>query len=253
MKNYYRILGIHIDAEYEEIRAAYRILAQQHHPDKGGSQREFTLIQEAYTILSDPKTKRAYDQDLLDLLAKHQLVVSSRKEPSVASWLWLGFAGIFATGALLFAYWAYQQHQKHESLAVVSLKPASIIKLATSATVRKAAPTPLKHKLVAAANRKKNNSQAVNAQLDQLGSYSGNFYLLNVGSFTSLPAAKERQTQLSALGFSGKIQKINANSEGDASYNVFIGPFYNLENANKILDTLGQKNIEANLEQVSNE
>ena len=43
MKDYYRILGLGIDAEHEEIKAAYRILAQRYHPDKGGEHREFLL------------------------------------------------------------------------------------------------------------------------------------------------------------------------------------------------------------------
>ena len=40
-EDYYRILGLGIDAEHEEIKAAYRILAQRYHPDpKGGHHRE---------------------------------------------------------------------------------------------------------------------------------------------------------------------------------------------------------------------
>lgn len=65
MKNYYRILEVSADASPEEIRAAYRRLAKELHPDyyEGGNQ-PFVALQEAYATLSDPARRRAYDQSL---------------------------------------------------------------------------------------------------------------------------------------------------------------------------------------------
>ena len=61
-KDYYKILGLEKGASDDEIRRAFRRLAQEHHPDKGGDQAKFKEINEAYQVLSD-KTKRAqYDQ-----------------------------------------------------------------------------------------------------------------------------------------------------------------------------------------------
>jgi len=49
-------------ASQEEIRKAYRKLAREHHPDKGGDEKLFKEIQEAYDCLSDPEKKELYDQ-----------------------------------------------------------------------------------------------------------------------------------------------------------------------------------------------
>lgn len=60
-KDYYRILGVAKNASGEEIKRAYRRLAQQHHPDKGGSQDKFKEINEAYQVLSDSQKRQQYD------------------------------------------------------------------------------------------------------------------------------------------------------------------------------------------------
>lgn len=49
-------------ASQEEIRKAYRKLAREHHPDKGGDEKLFKEIQEAYDCLSDADKKELYDQ-----------------------------------------------------------------------------------------------------------------------------------------------------------------------------------------------
>lgn len=61
-KDYYATLGIERDASPEEIKRAYRKLAQSHHPDKGGDTERFKELNEAYQVLSDPQKKAAYDQ-----------------------------------------------------------------------------------------------------------------------------------------------------------------------------------------------
>jgi len=51
-KNYHTILGISPGACREEIKAAYRRLAKQYHPDHdGGDTERFKNIQEAYSML----------------------------------------------------------------------------------------------------------------------------------------------------------------------------------------------------------
>jgi curved DNA-binding protein CbpA len=61
MNNLYDILGVSKDATPEEIKTAYRNLAKIHHPDKGGSEKEFNRIQTAYDVLSDGKRRAKYD------------------------------------------------------------------------------------------------------------------------------------------------------------------------------------------------
>jgi molecular chaperone DnaJ len=60
-KNYYETLGIDRKATSDDIKKAFRKLAQKHHPDKGGDEEKFKEITEAYSILSDDKKRREYD------------------------------------------------------------------------------------------------------------------------------------------------------------------------------------------------
>jgi DnaJ-class molecular chaperone len=61
MKNYYHTLGVNNSASAEDIKRAYRKLASQHHPDKGGNKTQFQEIQEAYSVLGDPQRRNEYD------------------------------------------------------------------------------------------------------------------------------------------------------------------------------------------------
>lgn len=61
MSDHYTTLGINRNASESEIKQAYRRLASQHHPDKGGDTAKFQEIEEAYRVLSDPDSKGNYD------------------------------------------------------------------------------------------------------------------------------------------------------------------------------------------------
>lgn len=58
---HYETLGIAKDASADEIKKAYRKLASEHHPDKGGVTAKFQEIQTAYDTLSDPQKRERYD------------------------------------------------------------------------------------------------------------------------------------------------------------------------------------------------
>jgi curved DNA-binding protein len=62
MTDYYQTLGVGENASPDEIKKAYRKLANQHHPDKGGDQAKFKDISVAYDTLSDAQKKAEYDQ-----------------------------------------------------------------------------------------------------------------------------------------------------------------------------------------------
>ena len=63
--NYYDVLGVPREASQTEIRNAYRSLAKERHPDHpGGSAEEFSLLQEANAVLSDPNRRRQHDEAL---------------------------------------------------------------------------------------------------------------------------------------------------------------------------------------------
>lgn len=59
--DYYSTLGLKRGATDEDIKKAYRKLAMQHHPDRGGDQNKFKEISTAYDALSDPDKKRIID------------------------------------------------------------------------------------------------------------------------------------------------------------------------------------------------
>ncbi|KAJ9616116.1 hypothetical protein H2204_014060 [Knufia peltigerae] len=61
MADHYAVLGVSRTATIEEIRAAYKKLAIQHHPDKGGKTSRFVMIQEAMEVLTDPIRRTEFD------------------------------------------------------------------------------------------------------------------------------------------------------------------------------------------------
>lgn len=61
MKDYYKILGVDKNASHDEIKKAFRKLAHQHHPDKGGDEAKFKEMNEAYQVLSDREKRAQYD------------------------------------------------------------------------------------------------------------------------------------------------------------------------------------------------
>lgn len=67
-KTYYTILEVSSDASQSVITAAYKALAQKHHPDKNGGAPKATqmmaIINRAYSVLSDPIKKKIYDDEL---------------------------------------------------------------------------------------------------------------------------------------------------------------------------------------------
>ena len=61
--DYYKILGIEKTATEQDIKRAYRKLAQQNHPDTGkGNEKRFKEVTEAYEVLGDKQKRAQYDQ-----------------------------------------------------------------------------------------------------------------------------------------------------------------------------------------------
>ncbi|HZD22668.1 MAG TPA: molecular chaperone DnaJ [Acidimicrobiia bacterium] len=65
-KDFYKVLGVAETASAEEIKKAYRKLAQTHHPDANSgdpaAEERFKEISEAYATLSDKEQRKEYDQ-----------------------------------------------------------------------------------------------------------------------------------------------------------------------------------------------
>ncbi|MDX2457241.1 MAG: DnaJ domain-containing protein [Gammaproteobacteria bacterium] len=71
-RNFYRILHVQPDAPHEIIKASYRTLMQKlkQHPDLGGDNWNALILNEAYTVLTNPEKRAAYDQQFLHRVRK---------------------------------------------------------------------------------------------------------------------------------------------------------------------------------------
>ena len=61
-KDYYDILGVGRDASEDDIKKAFRKLAHEHHPDKGGDATKFKELNEAYQVLGNKDRRAQYDR-----------------------------------------------------------------------------------------------------------------------------------------------------------------------------------------------
>lgn len=92
MKNcvpdHYATLGLHRNCTEAQIRAAYRVLAKQHHPDVNGGVREALArtqeLNAAHDILSDPARRQAYDAELAAPARNAERGKSSRTERDIS-------------------------------------------------------------------------------------------------------------------------------------------------------------------------
>ncbi|HRL49605.1 MAG TPA: molecular chaperone DnaJ [Propioniciclava sp.] len=64
-KDYYKALGVSKDAKPDEIKKAFRKLARDNHPDQhpgdAAAEKRFKEVSEAYSVLSDTKKRKEYD------------------------------------------------------------------------------------------------------------------------------------------------------------------------------------------------
>ncbi len=61
MKNYYDVLGVDEKATSAEITKAFKDLAKEHHPDRGGDEAKFKEINEAHDTLKSSQKRHDYD------------------------------------------------------------------------------------------------------------------------------------------------------------------------------------------------
>ncbi|HLI67766.1 MAG TPA: molecular chaperone DnaJ [Caulobacteraceae bacterium] len=65
-RDYYEVLGVERSCADGDLKVAFRKLAMEHHPDRNGGCEEaagrFKEINEAYSVLSDPQKRAAYDR-----------------------------------------------------------------------------------------------------------------------------------------------------------------------------------------------
>jgi molecular chaperone DnaJ len=100
MTDYYQILGVDRNATTDQIKRAYRKLASQHHPDKGGDKARFQEIQQAYATLGDEQKRAQY----------------SNPQPQGFNFQHPGSAGGFDFQTIFDVFGARFQHPGHQRM-----------------------------------------------------------------------------------------------------------------------------------------
>lgn len=62
MRDLYEVLGVPRDASEDDIKRAYRRLARELHPDRGGDEESFKELTAAYEVLKNPQARANYDR-----------------------------------------------------------------------------------------------------------------------------------------------------------------------------------------------
>ncbi|KAL3682697.1 hypothetical protein R1sor_000719 [Riccia sorocarpa] len=75
--SHYRYLGLTLNADTEEIKAAYRKLSKAYHPDMTSlpleiAAQKFVRLKEAYTVLNNEEERRFYDWQLAQEVSRRQ-------------------------------------------------------------------------------------------------------------------------------------------------------------------------------------
>jgi curved DNA-binding protein CbpA len=83
-QDYYAVLGVAPSADPEVIRAAYRVLAQRHHPDRNSNTDGSAMVRlnQAYAVLSCPQRRADYDSAQYGSFARFQAHAFNAYAPS---------------------------------------------------------------------------------------------------------------------------------------------------------------------------
>ncbi len=118
----YRVLGVPPAATAAEIKAAYRALVKQHHPDAGGDARTILELNAAWEVLGDVERRRSHD--FLHLDHSHQPVApTGSREPGVEMKRARAQSGRSAASDAELQLWLQQVHAPIDRLLAQVINP----------------------------------------------------------------------------------------------------------------------------------
>jgi curved DNA-binding protein CbpA len=102
MPHFYGVLGIAADADYTQVKTAFRHLAKRCHPDlQGGDEQRFKEISLAYATLTDPARRAAYDAQYALVRAGARRRLAAAAATMTASFTLTVGSGVAVAGWLL--------------------------------------------------------------------------------------------------------------------------------------------------------
>ena len=80
MNDPYTVLEVSSHASAAEIKAAYRRLVKQHHPDAGGDDQRMLALNAAWEVLGDQDRRRKFDRTRISppSASQHPLIIATR-------------------------------------------------------------------------------------------------------------------------------------------------------------------------------
>jgi preprotein translocase subunit Sec63 len=85
--SHYERLGVATDASLPELRQAFRVLSKRYHPDTttlptAEAEEAFRALRQAYSVLSDPEARAAYDLRLVQAAPPRRAVAVTAPRPA---------------------------------------------------------------------------------------------------------------------------------------------------------------------------
>jgi len=96
-RSHYDVLGVSFGATTEEVRAAFRRAARDHHPDAGGDPARMTDLNAAWHVLGDPVRRAAYDRELARRPAHPGSIHPPAAEGPGVGGAWDSTSGVYRT------------------------------------------------------------------------------------------------------------------------------------------------------------
>jgi curved DNA-binding protein CbpA len=142
---FYEELGVAPDASHEEIRDAFRLFVRLLHPDQQTdpqlreiAEQQMRKLNRVYAVLSDPESRRSYDE-VLDGAFSQPLILDSSPSPEMRRLIArVGWAGAIVLSAGLLVWLAYDNTPGTASRA----SDPSAVPVATTASAALAADQP---------------------------------------------------------------------------------------------------------------